>query len=81
MATAIIYAKGQTSGSSFHLNSSWTSTSGPTVASTTIDYDFSSIPSGATINSVIVCATIGKRYSPNGGCATGYPKANGIAFQ
>lgn len=86
MAQAIIYANGETSGSSFHLNSEWEGngtkfTAGPTVAQATYTYSLSSLPKGSKVTSVTVYARIGARFTPKGSYAAGYPKANGVSFQ
>lgn len=86
LAQAIIYANGETSGSSFHLISEWKGdgtrhTYGPTIASATYTYPLSTLPAGSKVTSVIVYARIGVGGNPNGGYASGYPKANGVSFQ
>lgn len=81
MAQVIIHANGETTGSSFHLVSRWNRSGnsylyGPTVASATYTYSLAMLPAGSTVTKVTVMARVGVRFTPNGGVARGYPKAN-----
>lgn len=85
MAQAIIYANGETSGSSFHLVSEWKGSTtgyeyGPTISSATYSYSLSGLPKGAKNVKATVYARIGARFTPLSGTASSYPKANGVRF-
>lgn len=85
MAQAIIYANGETSGSSFHLVSEWKGSTtgyeyGPTINSITYSYSLSGLPKGAKNVKITAYARIGARFTPLSGTDSSYPKANGVKF-